>query len=156
MFIKSLYKIIGLNLGIIVSFILIPFLFSYAENNEKVEEKTDKLHIEDSRPAVSSAAYTPEEVRHVQTLLTFLDFNPGPIDGLFGQKTSSAIRSFQSDIGVPVTGIIDGNLKSQLDDAYQSLIDRNQKRSEANKSKPREGNEKSEQVKAPDNRTNLR
>jgi hypothetical protein len=88
-----------LKLGIIIFCILIPFLISYAETNDKVKD-----------------------VKKIQTLLALLKFNPGPIDGIIGQKTTKAIRAFQLDIGVPVTGKIDGDLKSQLDRAYRMVV----------------------------------
>jgi len=36
------------------------------------------------------------DVREVQTLLTLLCFNPGPIDGAWGNKTEKAAKDFFS------------------------------------------------------------
>jgi 5-methylcytosine-specific restriction endonuclease McrA len=71
-----------------------------------------------------------------------LKFNPGPIDGILGQKTTKAIRAFQLDIGVPVTGKIDENLKSQLDRAYQLSVTRAREQTENVKEKPQIDREK--------------
>lgn len=126
----SLYKKIGLKVGITASFILIPFLFSYAQNHEKVDAKQPVPLSGSNRPAVPSKINTPQEIKQVQTLLALLKFNPGPIDGILGQMTMKAIRTFQLDIGVPATGIIDEKLKSQLDNAYKSFVIRDQEEPE--------------------------
>ncbi|MGB9437980.1 MAG: peptidoglycan-binding domain-containing protein, partial [Desulfobacterales bacterium] len=104
------------------TFILIPFLFSYAQNNNKVSENETVSANKSNRQSVSSTSDLSKDVKQIQTLLALLKFNPGPIDGILGQKTTKAIRAFQSDIGVPVTGKIDGNLKSQLDRAYRQTM----------------------------------
>jgi peptidoglycan hydrolase-like protein with peptidoglycan-binding domain len=111
-----------LKLGMILSCILIPFLFSYAQNNDKVSENETVSANKSNRQPVSSTPDLSKDVKQIQTLLALLKFNPGPIDGILGQKTTKAIRAFQSDIGVPVTGKIDGNLKSQLDKAYRQTV----------------------------------
>lgn len=43
--------------------------------------------------------------RERQTGLKSLGFNPGPIDGLLGPKTITAIRAFQASAGIKVDGI---------------------------------------------------
>lgn len=53
-------------------------------------------------PAVSLSA---SEVREVQLLLTILGYQPGPIDGVLGGQTEQAIRGFQRDQGLTVTGV---------------------------------------------------
>ena len=76
----------------------------------------------------SSKSDISKDVKQIQTLLALLKFNPGPIDGLLGKKTTKAISAFQLDIGVPVTGKIDKNLKSQLDRAYRLSVTRTDRR----------------------------
>ena len=124
----ALHKKNGLTLGIIASCILIPFLFSYAENNHKV--------VKNGAVSVSSKPDISKNVKQIQTLLALLKYNPGPIDGIFGNKTIKAISTFQLDIGVPVTGKIDKNLKSQLDRAYRLSITRAKEHTENDKEKP--------------------
>ena len=125
----------GLKLGIIASCILIPFLFSYAENKNKVAEN--------GAVSVSSKPGMPKDVKKIQTLLALLKFDPGPIDGILGKKTTKAISAFQLDIGVPVTGKIDENLKSLLDRAYRLSVthakeqtDDDKETSQINRGKP--------------------
>ena len=43
----------------------------------------------------------------VQQLLTELGYYTGPIDGLFSEELSNAIKLFQNDLGVEPTGILD-------------------------------------------------
>lgn len=118
----SLSKKTGLKLGVIASLILISFLFSYAQNTQKIDEGGSAPAAESRTPSKAAAPYTINDVKQIQTLLALLKFNPGPIDGIFGQKTKKAIMAFQLSIGVPVTGIIDENLKEQLDGAYKTYI----------------------------------
>jgi hypothetical protein len=47
------------------------------------------------------------EVRRVQGLLRERGYDPGPIDGLMGQRTRQALRQFQRDHNLPETGRID-------------------------------------------------
>lgn len=47
-----------------------------------------------------------DDVRAVQTALTFLGYSPGNVDGIFGQLTDEAVRRFQSDHGIAVDGIV--------------------------------------------------
>ena len=125
---KALHKKNGLKLGIIASCILISFLFSYAESNKKVAEN--------GTVSVSSKSAIFKNVKQIQTLLALLKFDPGPIDGILGNKTTKAIRAFQLDIGVPVTGEIDMNLKSQLDRAYRLSVTRAKEQTGDDKEKP--------------------
>lgn len=37
-----------------------------------------------------------DAIKHIQTFLEKENFNPGPIDGIYGQRTSDAIKMFQS------------------------------------------------------------
>ena len=46
-------------------------------------------------------------VREVQLLLTTAGYEPGPIDGIFGPMTETAVESFQDDETLPITGIVD-------------------------------------------------
>jgi len=48
---------------------------------------------------------TGSTIRQVQSALQKAGHNPGPIDGIFGSQTSSAIRSFQRSKGLPTGGL---------------------------------------------------
>ena len=49
---------------------------------------------------------TGADVVYLQQSLTTLSYNPGPIDGIFGSKTDTAVRSFQKANGLVVDGIV--------------------------------------------------
>lgn len=49
---------------------------------------------------------TPSEWKSVQRRLTYLGFNPGPIDGIRGRLTTNAVRIFQASRGLTVDGIV--------------------------------------------------
>ena len=46
-------------------------------------------------------------VRAAQIYLTYLGFHPGPVDGVVGRFTRSALNEFQGQHGLPVTSDID-------------------------------------------------
>jgi N-acetylmuramoyl-L-alanine amidase len=46
-----------------------------------------------------------DDVRELQVFLNRLGFNAGREDGIFGQDTDRALRSFQHNMGLPVDGI---------------------------------------------------
>lgn len=46
-------------------------------------------------------------VRVLQTQLQRSGFDPGPIDGIFGSRTDAAVRAFQQQRNLPVTGVVD-------------------------------------------------
>ena len=50
----------------------------------------------------------------IQTLLGLRGFSPGPIDGIFGTLTETAITAFQSSRSLPGTGVVD-------DDTFDAL-----------------------------------
>jgi len=56
-----------------------------------------------------------EQVKRAQMLLTKLGYNPGLPDGLLGTNTSQAIKKFQQDFRIPVTGIVDKTLIVRLE-----------------------------------------
>jgi C1A family cysteine protease len=59
-----------------------------------------------------------EAVMRLQTALTQLGFGPGPIDGIFGPLTDSAVRAYQSSRGLLVDGVVGpqtwGSLHSEV------------------------------------------
>ena len=62
-----------------------------------------------ARAAYQSQYYGPGPgpgglVYNIQLSLTRLGFNPGPVDGVYGQQTADAISQFQHANRLPVTG----------------------------------------------------
>ncbi len=53
----------------------------------------------------------------IQGRLAKLEYDPGPVDGLTGGKTRTAIRQFQSNVELPVTGEVSAALLERLDRA---------------------------------------
>lgn len=60
-----------------------------------------------------AAEYDPD-VYEAQKRLQERGYDPGPIDGLMGNKTKTAIKQFQKDQGLPVTGKLDGETQEKL------------------------------------------
>ena len=54
----------------------------------------------------------------VQARLSHLCFQPGPVDGQVGPRTRDAIRRFQAQQGIDVTGEIDDATRDRLVDAH--------------------------------------
>ncbi len=57
-------------------------------------------------PATSreAAKPTPELISDIQKILTRLDFDPGPPDGIAGERTTNAIREYQEFVDLEVDG----------------------------------------------------
>lgn len=55
-----------------------------------------------------------QQTRKVQTMLKRLGYDPGVIDGQYGGKTSTAVKSFQYDTRVSVDGCVDQELLNLL------------------------------------------
>ena len=60
---------------------------------------------------------TGAAVRELQQALSDLGYSPGPIDGIFGPKTESAVRGFQSSNGLVVDGIVGPKTWAAIDAA---------------------------------------
>ena len=65
--------------------------------------------------AISAAAQYNPEVYQAQKALKTLGYSPGLLDGQWGKATESAIKRFQRDIKLPVTGLLDEETKVKLD-----------------------------------------
>ncbi len=59
-----------------------------------------------SAPATSSTA-VKKEIQDAQERLLALGYQSGLTDGVMGAKTAAALKKFQSDHGLPVTGTLD-------------------------------------------------
>lgn len=53
----------------------------------------------------STQATDRNTVREIQSRLAGLGYDPGPVDGLMGRRTSDAIRRFEAESGLTVTGL---------------------------------------------------
>ena len=73
-----------------------------------------------------------ELIAEVQQLLTEMGYNPGPVDGQLGGKTTRAIEAFQRRQGLVPDGQVSEQLVDQLDDALdirdqQTMLSQNQR-----------------------------
>ena len=59
--------------------------------------------------------YSPYIVEKVQRILTQKGYKPGKIDGVWGSKTEAAVRAFQKDHRLTVTGRLDERTKKVLE-----------------------------------------
>src|SRR6476469_579712 len=63
---------------------------------------------------------TAPAVRDLQEALKALDYNPGPIDGIFGATTEAAVKAFQQAKGISADGIVGKVTWINIDEADQS------------------------------------
>ena len=56
----------------------------------------------------NAAALTREDRRRIQSALAAQGFDPGPADGVFGPRTSRAIKAWQASNGYAATGVLTG------------------------------------------------
>ena len=69
-----------------------------------------------------------EIVTGVQRELNKRGYDAGPADGAFGPKTRSAIRTYQSDAGLPITGQVSAGLLARLEKTETAPTDTLRKR----------------------------
>jgi len=55
-----------------------------------------------------------DEVKSIQKVLSNLGYDPGPADGIMGSKTREAIKLYQQDHDLPVTGQLNSDSKKML------------------------------------------
>ncbi len=66
-------------------------------------------------PSIDAPAQTaPWDIGTIQVRLLDLGYDVGEVDGLLGPRTHAALRAFQADQGLPVTGLPDGNTQRAL------------------------------------------
>jgi peptidoglycan hydrolase-like protein with peptidoglycan-binding domain len=66
-----------------------------------------KLHpYREASPTIQAGSLGPVVAMLQSVLKTGFDY-PGAIDGVFGPATEAVVRRFQSDAGLPVTGVVD-------------------------------------------------
>ncbi len=53
-------------------------------------------------------------VRAAQLCLRYAGYDPGPVDGLIGARTQTALRTYQAKVQLPVTGIVDDATLTRL------------------------------------------
>lgn len=74
-----------------------------SKSQPSAEEKNPT--IQSSQP--QSATASSEQVRDAQQQLSQRGHDPGPVDGVMGEKTRAAVKDFQQAQGMPATGQLD-------------------------------------------------
>ena len=67
----------------------------------QTEELVEPARLE-WRPVLCETNMTPGMIQRLQQALQARGFNPGPIDGVIGQRTMEAVNAFQRANGLPV------------------------------------------------------
>lgn len=80
-----------------------------AEAEAQIEEKLASM------PNPAEVA----EIRQVQTALNFFEFDAGPVDGVMGEQSRTAIEAYQAYLAYPVTGQLTEAEGQFLVGAYQ-------------------------------------
>ena len=86
----------------------------------KPETKTpdrEKKAESDSKPEIKTTSKAPSSnsiIYQAQKTLKGLTFDPGPIDGIWGNATKRAVTAFQKQLGLQVTGKLDERTKKEL------------------------------------------
>jgi len=62
----------------------------------------------------SLASQYNTEIYQAQKALKENGYNPGGIDGIWGNATQSAVKKFQRDVGLPISGQLDEQTKAKL------------------------------------------
>ena len=81
----------------------------------------------EERPTVRSSALTPGlerpapdriltrgDIQVAQMHLREFGFDPGPIDGIYTAQTQAAVRAFQANYGLMVSGLLDRQTREVL------------------------------------------
>jgi len=88
------------------------FARGYNGPNYAINRYDERLNAEYQK--CSSGLLPDLRVRAAQLYLTYLGFDPGPVDGIAGQHTRSALAQFQTRAGMPTTAIIDADTVARL------------------------------------------
>jgi peptidoglycan hydrolase-like protein with peptidoglycan-binding domain len=82
---------------------------------DKLDRAVDKTKAK-TRELKNKAAQKMDrgDTRNAQQALQAKGYDPGPIDGVHGPRTSAAIRDFQKAEGLTVTGEMDGETRARL------------------------------------------
>jgi len=103
------------------SLFIFSFLISIALMNvDKEPAKAINLKPSSSIFCVNNAIAPLDNLKEIQTFLNCNGFNPGPIDGLEGNRTTNAIISFQKTVGLSADGVV-GPATRQAMRGYSSV-----------------------------------
>ncbi|MCZ4280972.1 SEL1-like repeat protein [Kiloniella laminariae] len=93
-----------------------------SKNTDTAATTEDEPVLVWSAPPGESTPLDREEKRTLQSLLKALGYDPGPLDGLPGDRTRQAIRSYQADFGLEIDGLVQRALLDELRSRNQGKI----------------------------------
>lgn len=68
----------------------------------------------ESLPAAVDQMLARNMIQHAQLQLKVAGYDPGRTDGIFDEKTSSAVRKYQAANGIPVSGLLDEPTRQEM------------------------------------------
>jgi len=81
-------------------------------DEEEAKEGVKQANSEEAKPLTQPTQ--PMTVLQVQQRLIELGYNPGPADGIMGKSTVSALKKFQQDNSLSITGRADSETVEKL------------------------------------------
>jgi peptidoglycan hydrolase-like protein with peptidoglycan-binding domain len=94
---------------LIVTEVLLTGL-AFAQSGQSVPSKES----DSSTMSMIGVMPSHKDMRAVQEALKTKGYDPGPIDGVLGRKTSSALKAFQKAENLPATGQLTSETRSKL------------------------------------------
>jgi peptidoglycan hydrolase-like protein with peptidoglycan-binding domain len=67
-----------------------------------------------SLPAAVDQLLARDMIQQAQLMLKVAGYDPGCADGIFDEKTSSAVRKYQAAKGLPVSGLLDEPTRQEM------------------------------------------
>jgi len=97
--------------------------FARGYNGQAYSRNSYDKKLADAYQKYSSGPLPDLAIRSCQMYLTFLGYPAGPVDGIMGRLTRSALNSFQSEYGLPLNDHVDDDLLVHLANAVSKLSD---------------------------------
>ena len=104
----------------ITFFLIVFFAVSFFINSQKEPVLAFEVPTSVTLNCADNAVAPLNNLKDIQTFLNCNGFNPGPIDGISGSRTDTAIKSFQSTVGLIADGQV-GPATRQAMRSYSSV-----------------------------------
>ena len=104
----------------ITFFLIVFFAVSFFINSQKEPVFAFEVPTSVTLNCADNAVAPLNNLKDIQTFLNCNGFNPGPIDGISGSRTDTAIKSFQSTVGLIADGLV-GPATRQAMRSYSSV-----------------------------------
>jgi len=98
-------------------------MFARGYNGPAYARNSYDKRLSDVYQKYASGSLPDLTIRSAQIYLTFLGYHPGPVDGIMGRFTRSALNSFQSEYNLPLDDQVDDDLLAHLSNAVSKLPD---------------------------------